>query len=136
MRQRVTVGVADHFRARSGAADEIALACRIAPGSLRIPVPGLDVQFRILPIGHGLPSGRKNLFDSVIYEELVGCAVRQAVDARAEGFRRLDGVRGMIRSDVHMDALRAQVRRQCDSHEEYRRKADSGQAHTELLKTV
>src|SRR5258708_38221960 len=106
MRQRIAVGVTDHFRAWRGAADEIALPCWIAPCPLRIPVPGLDVQFRILPVRHGLPPGRQNLFDGVIDEELVGCAVRQAVDACAEGFRGLDDVRGMTWSDVDMNVLR------------------------------
>src|SRR4029077_20452770 len=49
MRKWVAVGVAEHL-AGLAAPDEIAFAAWIAPGSFRIPVPCLDVQFGDLAI--------------------------------------------------------------------------------------
>src|SRR4029077_683674 len=51
MWQRITVGVADHFRSRHRTTGEIPVACGIAPGSLRVPMPRFDVEFRVLAIG-------------------------------------------------------------------------------------
>src|ERR1700760_1069141 len=56
MWKRVRPGVMDRHR-RLGTPGEVAiLPLRIAPGTLRVPMPCLDLQFRILPVGDGLPS--------------------------------------------------------------------------------
>src|SRR5580765_2255460 len=60
MWQGVSKRVADEFSRRS-IANEIAFLAGFAPGAFGIPVPGFHVEFRILPIGYGLPAGRKDL---------------------------------------------------------------------------
>lgn len=53
--QRIAKGVPDGL-CGDGRASKIALACWIAPGSLRVPMPRFDVEFRILAIGDRLPA--------------------------------------------------------------------------------
>src|SRR5205085_7261216 len=51
MRQGVSVGMTDRFLCRPRVTDEISVPGRIAPPPLRIPMPGLNEEFRILAIG-------------------------------------------------------------------------------------
>src|SRR5271157_3546505 len=53
--QRVPVGVAQHFGG-SVRASEITLAARVAPRALRIPMPRLDCEFRVLTVSDRLPA--------------------------------------------------------------------------------
>src|SRR5580692_9509517 len=110
MLQRITVGVADQFCAGRCAADEVALPCRVAPGPLRIPMPGFDVQFGVLAVGHGLPAGGENLFDGVVHEEFVGGSVGETIDAGTQGFGWFDGVGGMTRGGVYVNGLGTESR--------------------------
>src|SRR3954452_20060808 len=63
MWKRIAVAIANHL-GWIRLADEIAFAARIAPRALRIPVPGFHVQFGVLPIAYGPPSGLKDLIYS------------------------------------------------------------------------
>ena len=105
MRQRIAVRVANDF-SRRRAAREIAFAARIAPRAFRIPVPRLDVQFRVLPVGHRLPPRAQNFFERLRSEELVDRRRRHAVDARAQRLVRHEFVRHVVRGDVDADGLR------------------------------
>ena len=62
MRQRVAVRIAQKFRGvrRAG---EISFAARVAPRSLRIPMPRLHRQFRILAKTHRLPARTKRAIE-------------------------------------------------------------------------
>src|SRR5215470_10216481 len=55
MREGIAVRVADEFR-RGVAACEVSLTHWIAPRAFRIPVPGLDVEFGVLPVRNRLPA--------------------------------------------------------------------------------
>ena len=55
-------------------------------------MPGLDHQFGVLAIGHGLPSGAEDFVQQRIFQQLVGSAGAQAIDGRAQ---RADGTEGV-----------------------------------------
>jgi len=51
------------------------------------------VQFGVLTVGYGLPTGRENLLDGVLDVELVGSAIGESVNAGTERFGRTNGIR-------------------------------------------
>src|SRR5271169_1101790 len=81
-----------------GAAHEVAfLLLRVAPRAVRIPVPGFDHQFGVLPVGHGLPSRVEDDAEQRIGEEFLRAPGPQPVNRRAQGVwgtKRVDHVRG------------------------------------------
>ena len=96
--------MADKLRG-SRVADEIAPIAGFAPRPFWVPMPSLDVQFRILTICDRLPASRENPLNHRCGEDFVGGGERNAVNAGAEGFRGTKGVRGMVRSDVNANGL-------------------------------
>ena len=104
VRQRVTPGVPNHFGGR-GVAYEVALARRIAPGSLRIPVPGFGLELGVLPVGDRLPAGCQNLFEHGIDQHFVGEPHADPVDSGSECAYRAEGIRQVRRSGIHHKVL-------------------------------
>lgn len=91
----------DHFVGRGGASDEITfLLCRVAPGTARIPVPGLDHELSVLAIGDGLSAGTEDLLQQRIGEQLIGSSRSQPVNGRAQRVRRTECVHHMRGSGV------------------------------------
>ena len=84
---------------------EVALAFRIAPGALRVPVPGFDEEFGVLAVTDSLPSGGEDLAEVRLAEEWVEGLGGEAVDARAEGLRGREAIGGVGGSDVDVDVL-------------------------------
>ena len=82
MREGIAVGVPNDL-SRRVAAREISFAGRIAPCALGIPMPCLDVQFRVLSVGDGLPPRTQHAIERLRSEKLVDGGRRHAVDARA-----------------------------------------------------
>src|SRR5208282_2852395 len=82
---------------------EIALAGRITPASLGVPVPSLDRQFGILAVRYRLPSRGKRDLQREWQQILVDGLRGNAVDAGAQSFAR-DEVVGGVR-DVNRDGL-------------------------------
>src|ERR1700747_3696422 len=72
MRQCVPVGMANRFPGCC-AACEIALARRIAPSTLRVPVPGFDRELGVLAISYCLPSRRENRFERGLGQVFLNC---------------------------------------------------------------
>ena len=89
----------------SRVADEVAPVARFTPLPFWVPMPSLDVQFRILTICDHLPASRENLLNHPFGKDFVGGGERNAVNAGAEGFRGTKGVRGMARSGVNAYSL-------------------------------
>src|SRR5208283_3904784 len=82
----VSPGMADHRIGGFGAPGKISfLLFRVAPDAFGIPVPGLVVQFRVLAVGHSLPSRVENLLEDGIDQHAVGASRLQPVDTRAQG---------------------------------------------------
>src|ERR1700722_527105 len=86
MRQRISVRMADGLT-EGGASREVTFAGRIAPRTLRVPVPSLHVEFGVLAVADRLPTGGQNLLDRRFYKGLVRCSGRKPVDASAQGLR-------------------------------------------------
>ena len=114
MRQRISVGMANGLT-EGGAAGEITFARGIAPRALRIPVPGFHVKFGVLAVADRLPSGGEHLLDRWLDESFVRGAVREPVDAGAQGLRGDDRVGRMARRSVDANRLSAQGR--CEQKE-------------------
>ena len=96
-RQRIPVGVTDHFR-RSRRAGEISFAVGNAsstPRPLRIPVPCLDGEFRILPVGDWLPSGGQSLLERRLLQIFVDRFHADAINSGAQRFLWHEMIRGM-----------------------------------------
>src|SRR5437868_432069 len=104
MWQRIAIGVTNKLR-WCCIANEIALIAWLTPSTLRIPVPGLDIEFGILPIGDGLPSRGEDSLEDRLREELVRGHSRDAVNSSAQSFRRAKGIGRVIRCDIYMDGL-------------------------------
>ena len=86
-------------------ADEVAFAARVAPRALRIPVPGLDKQFGVLPIGDRLPSGCKHLVHDRVGKKLVGGSGVEPIDACPKCLGWNKGVDYMARSGINPNGL-------------------------------
>jgi hypothetical protein len=115
--QKVGPGVVDRFP-EFGAADEIPfLLFRVAPRSLVVPVPGLNVQLRILAIGDCSPTRRKNLLQQRTGEEPIGVGP-QPVYAGAEGSRRTERIGNAGPGNVDNDGLGA-TRARGQEHDAY-----------------
>src|SRR5690242_16637128 len=93
-------------RSGSRVADEVPLVAGLAPFPFRVPMPSLNVQFRVLPVTDSLPTSRENPLDHRFGEDSVGGSERNAVNAGTEGLGGAKGVRGMTRSDVNANGLR------------------------------
>ena len=91
VRQCVTERVADEAGGR-GRAGEVALAGRIAPCALRVPVPGFDREVRVLAVGDGLPSGFEDWRECLLSEVVVDRIDGDTIDAGADRVARIDGV--------------------------------------------
>ncbi len=91
MRQKISERVPNKIAWR-GVPNKVALAAGITPCALRVPVPGFDEQFCILPVADGLPSRGEHLFDCGFGEELVSRSSGKAIDACAESFGGNDGL--------------------------------------------
>src|SRR5437773_9336487 len=74
----------------SRVAGEVAPVARFTPLPFWVPMPSLDVQFRILTICDHLPASRENLLNHPFGKDFVGGGERNAVNAGAEGFRGTD----------------------------------------------
>src|SRR5215472_17905122 len=101
--------MADRF-AQPGTAGEIALATGIAPRAVRVPMPGLDEEFRVLTIGRRAPSRRQNLLDRVGIDELIDRACGEAVDPGAECLVRDKCIGGVRRRGIYTDQYRRRLR--------------------------
>src|ERR1700761_7863199 len=106
MRQRVTVGVTNHFTGRIRISDEIALSRRIAPGSFGVPMPSLNKEFRVLPICNRSPASFKNLFYLIGPKKDVGCIARNAIYGCAQRAKRTECVCHVAGSGVDSNGLR------------------------------
>src|SRR5215469_6849872 len=82
MRQRVSVGVPNHFVCRICISGEISLPRRIAPRSFGIPMPRLYEEICILPVSNDSPSRRQDFLDLVGTKENIGRIAGHAVDCR------------------------------------------------------
>src|ERR1700686_3674157 len=102
--QRISVGVTNWI-SRNRRACEVALAAGIAPRSLRIPMPRLYREFRILAIGHRLPARSKHLLEGGLDQILVDRFRRNAIHARPQGLIRHESVRGVRWCRVHVNRL-------------------------------
>src|SRR6516164_5462138 len=105
MGKRVTIGVAD-WVGWSHRACEVALAPRIAPCAIWVPMPSLDRQLGILAIGYRLPSGGKDGLERGLAKILFDRRRRHAIDACAESLRRNERIRGVLWSRVDHNGLR------------------------------
>src|SRR4030081_186746 len=105
VRQGISVGVPNKIRG-CGIARKVAFVARLAPGALRIPMPGFHVKFRVLPIGDGLPARGQYLLENRVRKKLVSSRSRYAIDAGAQRFRGTKRIRRMFRSDIYMQGLR------------------------------
>ena len=114
MRQGISVGMANGLT-EGGASGEITFARGIAPSALRIPVPGFHVKLGVLAVADRLPSGGEHLLDRRLDESFVRGAVREPVDAGAQGLRGDDRVGRMARRGIHANRLSAQ--RRCEQKE-------------------
>ena len=114
MRQRISVGVADGLT-EGGAAREITFARGIAPSALGVPVPGFHVKLGVLTVADRLPPGGEHLLDRWLDESFVRGAVREPVDAGAQGLRGDDRVGRMARRSVYANRLSVQGR--CEQKE-------------------
>ncbi len=104
--QLVAIGMPDHFFRRSRVADEVSFAARIAPLALRIPMPCLHEQVRILPVTHHSPARRQHFLNLVRAKEHVGSVARHAIHSRAQRVERAELVHHMAGRRVHGDHLR------------------------------
>src|SRR5262249_1899152 len=86
VRQKISERMANKFT-WLGIADEVSLARGITPGALRIPVPRLHEQLRVLAVRERLPSGREHLLHDWLSKKFVG---RRNVDAINAGAKRFD----------------------------------------------
>src|SRR3979490_1671362 len=102
--QGMSVGVPNKIRGW-GIAREVDLIARLAPCALRIPIPGFDVEFRVLPIGDGLPARGQHLLEDRVRKKLVSCRSRYAIDTGAQRFRGTKRIARVFRSDIHMQGL-------------------------------
>src|SRR5882757_3924008 len=91
----------------------------IAPGTVRVPVPCLDLQLRILPVGHGLPSRPKRRLENRAGQQLIcvlfyfffgdaaaihlrsALARAQPVYARTQCTNRAKGIDGVRWRSIH-----------------------------------
>src|SRR5689334_13329974 len=105
MRQGISVGVANHFLCRRRIPCEVALAGRVAPGSFRIPMPGLNKQLGVLPIADRTPPCLKNLLYLVRPEKDVGCVGGNTIHRGTQGTKRAERVCDMTRSCIDADRL-------------------------------
>ena len=121
MRKWVAVGVAEHL-AGLAAPGEIAFAAGIAPGSFRIPVPCLNVQFRVLSIRDRLPTGAQHALDGRFGEKLIDGRPRHTIDSCSQRPVRNDRVGDMVGRDIDPDGFRMQVQR-CSHQAETREQA-------------
>src|SRR5438034_2488401 len=71
VRQRIAKRMADEF-CRCGVAHEVTLVAGLAPFSFRVPMPSLNVQFRVLPVTDRLPASRENPLYHRFGEDFVG----------------------------------------------------------------
>src|SRR6185503_17658159 len=110
--EKVAVRMAYRLGGRR-AAGEVALAAGVAPGPLRVPMPGLDVQLGVLAIGDGLPAGRQYVPDEGFGEELVGRRPWDAIDAGAQGALGNEAVRLVARRNVDAHRVGGVRRRRC-----------------------
>ena len=100
-RQAISVGVAKHLR-RSRRAGEISLTAhiaRIAPGSLWIPMPRFDGEFRVLTIRNRLPSRGQRSLQSRGQQIFVDSLCRNAVHTCSQRFSGHKMVGGMRKID-------------------------------------
>src|SRR5580693_4835597 len=105
MGQNVSERMSDRLPGRS-AAGEVSLPAGITPAALRVPMPGFDVQLRVLPIAEGLPSRREDLLHHRLGKELVGRSGRDAVNAGSQRGGRNEGFGSMAGRPVYADSLR------------------------------
>src|SRR5579862_263706 len=104
VRQRISEGIANRL-ARDCRASEITFAAGIAPGSVWVPVPGLDCKLGVLTIAYGLPAGSEHSFERSRLQVFINRLHRDAIDARAQGLVGHKAIGGMARSDVDLDGL-------------------------------
>src|SRR5580704_3270570 len=106
MTERVSVGVADHVARRSGVTGEISASRRVAPRSLRIPVPRLDEKVRILPITDNSPACGKNFLNLIGAKENIRCVAGHSINGRSQGVKRAEFVHNVAGCSVNGDGLR------------------------------
>src|ERR1700732_2925104 len=109
VRQGMSEGMPNEVRG-CGIAGKVALVARLTPSPLWVPMPGFDVKFGVLTIGHGLPAGGQNLLENRIREKLVGRGSRNAIDASTQRFRGTKRIGRVFRSDIYVDGLRKRRR--------------------------
>ena len=97
--------MANHLLGRRCIAYKVALAGRIAPLSLRVPVPRLDEQVSILAITDYTPTGLLNLSNLIGAEEHISGIAGYAVNRRTESVKRAEFVHYMTGRYIHLDGL-------------------------------
>ena len=85
-----------------------------APRPLRVPMPGLNEELRVLTIRHRLPSGGENLLHRGIREQFVGSFEWDAIDTRADRLGRYKRIDGMRRCCVDANSLHEGIRNECN----------------------
>src|SRR5271154_341632 len=70
MGERISVRISQEFSGVCRAC-EVSLTARIAPGSLRIPMPRFDRELRILAVAYWLPAGTKGAVQSGLREAFI-----------------------------------------------------------------
>src|ERR1700737_3101863 len=96
--------------------DEVAARARLAPGTARIPMPGLGVELSVLAIRYRLPAGRENAANGALLEQLVSRSVGQAINTGTERLSRPDRVRDVLRGRINTDRFRRAGR--CQQYED------------------
>ena len=105
MRQRVCPRAMNFFPRLRTPHEVPFLFFGIAPLASGIPVPGLDHQFGILPVGNSLPSRTEDLFEQRIFQKLVGSPSPQPIDRCAQRAHGTERVRNMRRVGIDDDSL-------------------------------
>src|SRR5207245_1279779 len=87
-------------------ADEISLPTRVAPSSLRIPMPCFNEQFCVLPITYCLPTSRERLLHDRLGEKFIGRSSVDAIDAGAQSLGGNKGLDDMAGRGIYTNSLR------------------------------
>src|SRR5437773_2495254 len=89
----------------SRVAHEVALVAGLAPFSFRVPMPSLNVQFRVLPVTDRLPASRENPLDHWFGEDFVGGGERNAINPGAKRLGRAECIRDVAGGDIDANGL-------------------------------
>src|ERR1700755_3325459 len=65
----------DYLNRLCPACEVTALSLRIAPDTVGVPMPCLDLQLRVLPVSYGLPSCSKNRHEDRPRQQPIGIAL-------------------------------------------------------------